>query len=306
MLQELACPHGVSEGARRVCAHLLEKEDLQYVARFAGSGLDYDLLCQECAAAPEGAAVPMRNICTACFSDVERWQEYWSAVIGQPHIPEKASALRFVHETVTLPGLENENLADLRPVGTASARRWIAVTSAGRVVSIDLSTGSTAILAQLPAELLSGASRPTLHLSFDGSLAAVFNAYGERGAVLDLANGIVTMRLQRDDYLSAITYFPVAFAVLNGRTIPHPCHGMEPPGNLRSAHGSATHRARDDRLTPRREVSPATLQRDFLGSPFHLTGSGTDPEQCLGLASVRLCRNLEPTALAGGERLGVG
>ena len=219
MHQGVSCPHDIGDSARRLCAHLVEHRHQESVARFTGSGLDYELLCLECAAAPEGAAISMRSICAACFSDFDYWQEYWSDVIGLPRIPEKASTLRFVHEVVALPGLANEGLADLRPVDTATARRWIALTTTGRIISIDLSAGDTAVLGQLPADLLGGASRPTLHLSFDASLAAAFDAYGEMGAVVNLADGTVTMPLRRDDYCSAITYFPVAFAVLNGRTI---------------------------------------------------------------------------------------
>jgi hypothetical protein len=75
MLHEVACPHGVSESARRLCAHLVENAHQESVARFTGSGLDYELLCRQCAAAPEGAAIPMRSICAACFSDFDYWQE---------------------------------------------------------------------------------------------------------------------------------------------------------------------------------------------------------------------------------------
>jgi hypothetical protein len=83
--EEIACVHVSATALRRVCAHLLAKGDQTYVARFTGSGADYELLCEACSESVDQTGVPARNICAQCFSNLEDEQwEYWSRVIGQP------------------------------------------------------------------------------------------------------------------------------------------------------------------------------------------------------------------------------
>ena len=51
-----------------------------------------------------------------------------------------------------------------------------------------------------------------LRVSCNGELAAVANRYGEKGVVLDLATGNATMPLNRGNYHSDVSVFPVAFS----------------------------------------------------------------------------------------------
>lgn len=215
---DLACPHTGADTVRQVCAHVLEARDISYRKRFTGSGLDYDLLCEACAGLSDPAGAPLRKVCAACFLDLEK-EGSWEGIAGQPQILERPGDLRFAHDIVALRSLSSEHLLDLRPIEASPGNRWIGLTRAGDVVSLDLSAGAASTLARLPSTAVALDAPVTLHLSPDGGLAAIVNSLGQDGVVLDLTEGRVVMPLKRDDYHSDKTVFPVAFAAVGGRTL---------------------------------------------------------------------------------------
>jgi hypothetical protein len=98
-----ACPHHNRTPKGKVCPHLPFPQD-DYIQRFTGLGLEYDLLCRQCAqqldADVESTLVAM---CAECFEHVED-EGCWDGILGRPQVRIAAQEARFVHETFELPG----------------------------------------------------------------------------------------------------------------------------------------------------------------------------------------------------------
>jgi hypothetical protein len=229
------CPHSDRPPAGRVCPHLLHQPDGDYVQRFTGAGLAYDLLCPACAREPDAAVAGLLPACADCFRVVEA-DNCWEGVLGTPEVRVASRPLRFRHESVALPGLAGEPVPDVQPV-EGSAGTWLACTAAGSLVEIDPLRRSARTLARVPREALDfdgpaiAEARPAwvrgprcvLRVYRDGGLAAVANTYGSRGAVIDLSTGRVTLALRRDGYHADVSAFPLALAEWDGR--PAVVHG---------------------------------------------------------------------------------
>jgi hypothetical protein len=219
MPQRISCPHPEARPSRRLCQHLSEDLGQASVARFTGVGHVYDLLCTACASRAERGSVPMVTICEACFAPFEEDQtEYLSEVVGTPEIRERPSSRAFRHEIVSLSIFGGSAPLDIQPA-SAVPSLWFALTRDGRVVSIDLAARKSAVIAEISE--LPAAKRDALamRVSSDGGFAAIMDPYGTRGLVLDLAGHARTMELVRDQYHSGVTYFPIAFAIQDGRAV---------------------------------------------------------------------------------------
>jgi hypothetical protein len=160
-------------------------------------------------------------------------------ILGSPEVLiSTRTNLRFEHETVELPELAGLSILDLQPI-EGSAASWLALTTTGSLIEIDLLHRSARTVAQVPHDALDfdGTSihvpdsswthgpRCVLRVSRNGEVAAVANTYGPKGVVLDLSTGQVTMRLHRDEYHEDVSAFPLALSDLDGRLVV--IHGTE-------------------------------------------------------------------------------
>jgi hypothetical protein len=212
-MAEPECGHAGS-AAGQVCPHLAADLKGDHVRRFTGAGIAFELLCPACA---RGGSEPLRSVCTACFQTALD-EGSWGGVAGTPEVRERPTGLTFGHETVGPIPLE-EPFIDIQPVRCYDQQLWVVVDRVGRLLRLDLDEMSVAALARLGDTPVDLDEPVTLHLSADGRFAAVVNARGRHGAVVDLETGAATMSLDRGDYRVEDSNFPAAFAEVDGRTV---------------------------------------------------------------------------------------
>jgi hypothetical protein len=228
-MSQAACPHGDAHLAQRVCVHLWSGEATSYSHRFIGQGMAYDLLCPACTEASaladdeisEPAAELLVSTCASCFEEVASratWATGERAVLGLPAIADRATRLTFQHEMVRVPTALGSPLRDLVALPGSDASRWVAVTTAGRLAVIDLTARTAAHVAELDGAGVDPAGDLEVIACPDGKLAAVVEARGSSGVVVDLETGDITMLLDRGEPAKGARY-PVAFTRTGGDVV---------------------------------------------------------------------------------------
>jgi hypothetical protein len=212
-----ACSHADAHIGQRVCRHLWSGEAPAYAHRFTGDELDYDLVCPDCADELEEELVV---VCAGCFEAIaERaaWTRGEGAVLSQPRVAERATRLAFNHQMVRLSVPLGASLLDLQPQPAGADSRWLAVTSAGTLISIDLGARTWRAVADL-AGAIDLEADVSLSVSPDGQMAAVVESHGQSGVVIDVGSGEITMLLDRAQPVDG-GRFPLAFASAGGRLV---------------------------------------------------------------------------------------
>jgi hypothetical protein len=228
-MSQAACPHGAAHIAQRVCVHLFKGEAQTYSHRFSGQGIAYDLLCPACAEkaalADDETTEPPADLlaptCAACFDAIAArasWSTGERAVLAAPVVAERATRLSFQHEMVRVPTALGSPLRDLVALPGSPASRWVAVTAGGRLVVVDLSAKTSVQVAELDGAGVDPAQDLEVVASPDGKLAAVVEARGPSGVVVDLESGDITMFLDRGEPARGARY-PVTFAAAGGRVV---------------------------------------------------------------------------------------
>jgi hypothetical protein len=214
----IACAHQDAIVTKRVCLHLLDVKGTDYKQRFTGDGANFDLVCSHCAQYPLEKEDHLRTVCEHCFNEVQE-KGYWDGVIGQPEILARSTTLRFTHQVVELPKRAIGHLLDIQPLNPLTENVWVALTSAGRLVRIDLTNRAVSPMARLPHSKLDLKAPVLVRVSPGGHLAAVVNTFGQYGLVMDLQTGRSTMHLKRDNYHMDVSPFPVDFFEHNEQSL---------------------------------------------------------------------------------------
>ena len=219
-----ACDHKDSPFGGRVCRHLLTEEHSNSVRSFTGKGIEFDLICDPCAKESERLAANLIDVCEDCLDEVKGNCEPLQ-FIGSPEVRIRSTGMFFQHETIDFPSLTAVDVLDIQP-NEAAKEMWLAYSKSGQLIEIDAARRTTRIIGTFPIEPLSEQRqklgrkpRVVLRISRDGAMAAIAGAYGKHGVVLDLASGLVTMKLERDGYHHDVSIFPIAFCEVDGRTI---------------------------------------------------------------------------------------
>lgn len=199
-----------------MCLHLAVDDPPGFVSLLNGVGVDYDLLCRECADSAEPRA-HLAVVCAGCLGRVEDDQER----IAWRGEPEVRRLDRY------LPGTWAERVCAVVPVNANCLAPlpggWLALTTDGLVEILDGGAPSAAspvdILAEEPSDWAARIRGPGLHVSPDGRFVAVVTDYGRYGSVLDRQNCQVVRQLDRGDYYPETQPFPVAFVATDGGTV---------------------------------------------------------------------------------------
>ncbi|GAA2789618.1 hypothetical protein [Crossiella cryophila] len=208
-MDSLPCGHIAVAAQRRMCPHLNAEHDQVYYRLLTGRGMDYDLVCQDCA----GQADPAATLTEVCLGCAEAVDEDWSDVLGWRGEPE--IRLRDAELTGTwtsrASAAEPLNPRCLAPLPDG----WLALTAHGLVHLGATADRPVAARIELPAETprqyLDRVHGPALHTGPDGRFAAVVTDYGRYGTVLDLRTGRAVRSLDRGAYHEETTPFPFAF-----------------------------------------------------------------------------------------------
>ena len=219
-MKSIFCIHNDAQDSGQVCMHLLDAvpERTDYHRWFSGHGSEYRLVCAAChRRLVEGvAAVDVAHICQPCFQTLET-EGCFDGVAGRPAVLVCESNLSVVVETIELP-LPGRILA-LQPLNSHAESRWIALTTGGDIVRLDLGLRSVKQLARLVQTKMDLDKDIELCVSSDGRWAALANTHGRYGCVVDLQTGQMTLQLERDDYHFEQSCFPLAFFESSGRTL---------------------------------------------------------------------------------------
>jgi hypothetical protein len=219
-MSSVACSHAQAHIGQRVCRHLFGGPADSYAHRFTGVGLEYDLVCRACAELGGPPAGDQVTVCAACFDavvDRGTWLRGKRAVLSQPAVLERTTQLSFSHHMIHMPVALGASLLDLQPAAGAGSC-WLAVTSAGSLVALDLDARTWTPRADLSAAI-DVEHDLALTVSPDGRLAVVVETRGQSGVVIDTASGDITMLLERAPELVEGARFPVAFAGRGDRTL---------------------------------------------------------------------------------------
>lgn len=203
----------------RVCVHLDQGTDRNYARYFGGAGVEYALVCPACREHPDGIEANLHEVSPERFAQIDEggyWKWDKDAIIGRPEVLERTSGLSFRHDDISLAGHVPAPIADLRPIPTSDRGEFLILLDDGDVFRVDPADGRVRRLMNALDSGLALDPKRTLHVSPGGEMAAVVEARGRYGIVLDLEAGRPTMRLDRGDYHVEHTDFPAAFFRVEG------------------------------------------------------------------------------------------
>jgi hypothetical protein len=119
-------------------------------------------------------------------------------------------------ETIAIDGLPSALVA----IAPMPARgRWLALARDGALLLIDAGDRCAIPCSKLEQSTVDLTSALDLHVAPDGRHAAIVEAHGLRGAVIDLSTGRPTMALARTEYHPEVCRFPAAFIEREGRSL---------------------------------------------------------------------------------------
>lgn len=239
---DIYCAHKDAPLTKYICPHLVGKLTVPFCRWFIEAGrldtlpkspsargskathqdelFDCVLVCPSCCQRIEDGDtdIPVRKICRGCYAEIENWG-YFDRFISTIAVRERDAGLQLQLEMRRVPWQGHRRVLVVQPITATSDSIWIAVLADGEVVRLNLTTCSVTSLLYLPPSQLRLDQRLRLRLSPDGDYAALVNVLGRHGFVLDLKARRVTMELERDDYHSDVSNFPIAFFVMDGRTL---------------------------------------------------------------------------------------
>ena len=206
----------------RVCIHLNEGRDGDHPHYFTGDGIEHALICLSCRDNPASIESNLCAVSPERFAEIEEagyWEWDKNAIIGRPEIRERPTGLSFEHTEAAQIGVALDDVAAIAPVRSDVNGQCLLLTVDGTLFEVDPLRGCTARLISLSDIGISLTPKLALHVSPGGEMAAVVEVRGQRGVVVDVAAGAVTMSLDRGDYHPEQTDFPIAFFENGGRPL---------------------------------------------------------------------------------------
>ncbi|HEY5002714.1 MAG TPA: hypothetical protein VII61_06150, partial [Ktedonobacteraceae bacterium] len=270
--EPILCVHHDAQETRLVCQHLAgQNPESSYSQWFTGNGQHYDLICQQCTTNVKAGetSLELRQICWRCYKELHEEGD-WEGIAGRPEIVARSPALSMTQQHIPFP--LTVPFLDLQPINTSSESVWIALTSAGDLVRLNLTTQIVTHLMHLPDSQLDRTQQVSLHLAPNADCAAIVNTHGQYGIVVNLNTGAMTMPLERDTYHIEHSVFPLAFFEYNDRQFL--VHGTE--WNRLDISDPGTGELISKRPTP-------FYQREYPGSEHYLdyfhAGLSVSPHQ---------------------------
>jgi hypothetical protein len=140
----------------------------------------------------------------------------WLGDLGWPAHATRASDLVLSIETIAIDGLPSA-LAALTPMPVRG--RWLALARDGTLLVVDAGDRCAIPCSKIEQTTVDLTGALDLHVAPDGRHAAIVEAYGLRGTVIDIATGRPTMALAREEYHPEVCRFPAAFIQHGGRSL---------------------------------------------------------------------------------------
>lgn len=164
--------------------------------------------------------------CNDCLVDILCDNAELIGVRGQPGVRSRVEPFPGELARTTLPSALGR-VVELAPIAGSREPLWVVLNEDGVLLRFHAATGECARLATCPVleeprtdSRSRREPRRRLHVSANGDFAAVVNDFGERGQVIELRTGAVTMQLSAPDRYASTVSFSLAFAVApNGETV---------------------------------------------------------------------------------------
>jgi hypothetical protein len=217
---KVSCPHTDQPLGGQVCVHLLEEKINGYYTLFTGQGKEFQIICSECAKqfqTDNRVKIQTIKACKKCF-DRANDEGFEVGILGQPQTLERKTNLHFVHDKIIPLCLENLDVLDIQAITASNSNQWV-VLSKKSLFHLDLDQNKLREVTRIDGSLLNPKQIPTLHLAPNGDFAAIVNAKGQYGIVIDLQTKQVTMKLDRGNYHEYVSDYSVAFFKYQGRTL---------------------------------------------------------------------------------------
>jgi hypothetical protein len=215
--EPIDCAHHDAHNTKPVCMHLAGHDpDTNYHQWFTGKGKESILICEFCAIDVQAGkpSPPLLHICERCYTELEK-EGCWEGIVGRPEVLVRSTSLSMTQQHIPFP--LTVPFLDLQPINTNSESVWIALTGAGDLVRLNLTTQTITHLMHLPDSQLDRTQQVSLHLAPNADCAAIVNTHGQYGIVVNLNTGAMTMPLERDAYHIEHSVFPLAFFEYHGR-----------------------------------------------------------------------------------------
>ena len=209
----MQCPHPESEPDGQICQHLLahlsQTTQLDHYRRFTGRGIEYVLLCPECATVPGQTPGHLCWVCQDCMEDVACGKRRGEQ--GRVEVRERDAGLTLQHQTLRLP----TTLGRIISAVPLEGQQWLVLDDRLDLIVIDAESRSFHHFQTLKNLGISQESKKAAPSPFtliaSGHLVLVASTYGRYGVVADLRTGKITMTLNRGDYRLEHCRFSAAF-----------------------------------------------------------------------------------------------
>jgi hypothetical protein len=201
-----------------VCIHLLEKQHTTAYRHFTGKGLNYNLLCKDCAENPEQHRESLREVDAETFVDKNGDVEI---LVGSPEVLQRPSNLFFEHHKLEWLSFGEATPLAFHPRGEF----WLCCLDTGAILEIDLKTQSQKQICHIYDYQLKLSDSVLLRVSPDNRFIALANRLGQFGIVWDSLKHRITLRLDRGSYRFQNSSFPLAFFEIEGKS--YLAHGRD-------------------------------------------------------------------------------
>ena len=222
--KERTCGHlrGTFAG-HQVCKHLLDLEHPDFLRYRPGlksaptnEDFSYRLACIACAHELEtGKDILWFDICNLCFLQRDI-AGVCRGHIGLPAILERSTNLQFAHHVYDLP--HQHSVLTVTTLMNHPSARWVAIDQSGHVLLINPGVSSQ-VLTDHQTVLRALGDDVRVHASSDGRFVVVVQHHGSNGIVLDLHQNTCVMELNRGEYHTEQTEFPVALLQRQERSL---------------------------------------------------------------------------------------
>lgn len=196
----------------KICTHLIAHKDISHLKYFTGKGKEYYLICEECKENIDDIERVINEVIPETFKKID--DDIWCCIgiIGEPQILTKRTNLHFKHELIKLKNQIESDILGIAALDLNNDILVFVVTNVREILSISLSTGEVSNLYTFSEQVKIDFSEDiSIHISKDGSMAAVVNTLGQNGIVIDLIDKTVLMNLDRGSYHVNSSVFPITF-----------------------------------------------------------------------------------------------
>lgn len=199
-----------------ICPHLPAQLD-EYCVWFTGVGTDCYWVCSNCAVQYPALPPKLIAITEELFKQCQKIA-IWDGICGTPEFKNRESSIRFDHKMIAGSTVRLEEWIEVQP-NLQSNGEWIVLLRSGEIAATNPRDGIFTILHRIDELGFEIDGETGFCLSPSSDYCAIFQTSGQRGCVVDLATGAMTVRLDRGGYRPENSHFPVTFFEHNRRTL---------------------------------------------------------------------------------------